>query len=129
EGGSGRNGGIGDDVDGGGTANERYVTFKALNVTGGATARGFTVPSADNGPFAQLEILAAGTLAEDASGPAGASTTSAATVTTASFTPPPGSLLVAMTGTNGGAGVVTMTISDSSGLAWAEKVKNNPSGG
>jgi hypothetical protein len=107
--------------------NGRYTTFKALNVTGGATTRGFTVATS-SGPFAQLEILAAGTLAEDASGPAAASTTAAVTVTTASFTPPPGSLLVALVASDGGGTVTTMTVSGG-GLVWAEKVKNNPSAG
>jgi hypothetical protein len=110
------------------TNSERYVTFKALNVTSGATTRGFTLGAGDTGPFAQLEILAAGTLAEDASSPAVASTTSATTVTTASFTPPAGSLLVALVGSDGGATVTTMTVSGG-GLTWVEKVKNNPSGG
>lgn len=108
-----------------------YTTFKALNVTGAATTRGFTVSPANTGPFAQLEILASGTLAEDSSGPAAASTTAATTVTTASFTPPNSSLLVALVGSNGGAGVTTMTVTDNLGghLNWTEKVKNNPSGG
>ena len=109
----------------------QYVTFKALNVTSGATARGFTIGSAQSGPFAQLEILAAATLAEDGSAPAVASGAGTAnlTVTTASFTPPAGSLLVAIVSSNGGSGVTTMTVSDSSSLAWTEKVKNNPSNG
>lgn len=106
-----------------------YDTFKALNVTAAATTRGFTLsPTAQSGPFAQLEVLAAGTLAEDASAPAVASTLTAITVTTASFTPPAGSLLVALVGSNGGATVTTMTVSGGS-LSWSEKVKNNPSGG
>jgi len=109
------------------TNGERYVTFKALNVTGGATTRGYTVTTS-TGPFAQQEILASGTLAEDASSPAVASTTAATTVTTASFTPPGGSLLVAIVASDGGATVTTMTVSGG-GLSWTEKVKNNPSGG
>src|SRR5258708_36742280 len=110
---------------------DTYVTFKATSLTGtpGATTLGFTSTStAQGGPFAQAEILTAGTLTEDASGPAVASTTAAQTVGTASFTPPPGSLLVALTTSNGGAGVTTMAVSGG-GLTWSELVKNNPSGG
>src|SRR5258707_8641619 len=110
---------------------DTYVTFKATSLTGtpGATTLGFTSTStAQGGPFAQAEILTAGTLTEDASGPAVASTTAAQTVVTASFTPPPGSLLVALTTSNGGAGVTTMAVSGG-GLTWSELVKNNPSGG
>src|SRR5260221_230173 len=47
---------------------------------------------------------------------------------TASFTAPPGSLLVALTTSSGGAGVTTMAVSGG-GLAWSEQVKNNPSAG
>ena len=44
------------------------------------------------------------------------------------FTPPAGSLLVAMVASNGGTGVTTMTLSDTSGLGiiWAPAVENNP---
>ena len=114
------------------TNGETYVTFKALNVTSGATSRGFTTNLATSGPFAQLEVLATGTLAEDASSPAVVSTTSAQTVTTASFTPPPGSLLVALVPSDGGTGSsTTMSVTDNLGthLNWTEKVKNNPSSG
>src|SRR5215472_5752051 len=111
------------------TNNERYTTFKALNVTGAATIRGYTCATA-SGPFAQLEILAAGTLAEDASAPAGVNTTGAGPLTTASFTPPGGSLLVALIGSDGGVGVTTFSVSNTgTALNWTEKVKNNPSGG
>src|SRR5215470_9884274 len=108
------------------TNGERYVTFKALNVTSGATSRGYTLVSNAAGPLAMLELLASGTLAEDASSPAVASTTSATTVTTASFTPPGGSLLVAIVSSDGGAGTTTMTVSGG-GLAWSEKTKANTS--
>jgi len=107
---------------------ESYISFKALNVTTGATTRGFTSTAAMGGPLAMLEILASGTLAEDASAPPAASTTTAITIVTASFTPPGGSLLVAIVGSDGGAGITTMTVSGG-GLTWTEKVKNNPSAG
>src|SRR5258708_6935375 len=110
--------------------NAQYTTFKATSLTGtpGATTLGFTVSGANAGPFAQAEILTAGTLTEDASTPAVASTTAAITIVTAGFAPPPGSLLVALVASNGGATVTTMTVSGG-GLAWSEQVKNNPSAG
>ena len=110
------------------TNSEEYTTFHALNVTSGATVRGFTAGGNDSGPLAMLEILAAGTLAEDASAPAQVNTSGAGPLSTASFTPPGGSLLVALIGSDGGAAVTTFTVSGG-GLTWTEKVKNNPSGG
>src|SRR5260221_27671 len=116
-----------------GVNNAQYVTFKATSLTGtpGATTLGFTVGSASAGPFAQAEILTAGTLTEDISGPAVASTTAATAVTTASFTPPGGSLLVALVAADGSTGTETMALSDTSGLGliWTELSKNNPAGG
>src|SRR5258707_8774273 len=112
---------------------EQYFTFKATSLTGtpGATTLGVTAASATAGPLALAEIKTAGTLTEDVSGPAVASTTAAIFVTTASFTPPPGSLLVALVASDGSTGITTMTLSDTSGLGliWTELVKNNPSGG
>jgi len=79
------------------------------------------------------EILTSGTLAEDASGPAAVSVLgsgSTLTVTTASFSPPAGSLLVALVPSNGGASQVTMTVTDNLGthLNWHEQVKTNVAG-
>src|SRR5579864_8048599 len=110
-----------------GTNGERYVTFKATSLTGtpGATTLGFTLPSGDVGPFAMAEIKTAGTLTEDGSAPAVVSTNSTTTVTTASFTPPAGSLLVALVSSDGGTGTTTMALSDTGGHTWAELVKNN----
>jgi hypothetical protein len=74
--------------------------------------------------MAAVEILPNGTLAEDASAPAVATTTAATTVASASFTPPDGSLLVAMVGSDGaanGTAVTTMTVSGG-GLTWTELV-------
>jgi hypothetical protein len=114
-----------------GTNNEQYVTFKATSLTGtpGATTLGFTAPSASSGPFAQAEIKTAGTLTEDASAPAVVSTTTLTAVTTASFTPPAGSLLVALVASDGGTGVTTMALSDTGAHTWTELVKNNVAGG
>jgi hypothetical protein len=81
-----------------------------------------------------FEILAAvaGTApAEDGSAPASVASgagTANLTVTTGAFTPVAGSLLVAMVASNGGSGVTSMTVSGG-GWTWAEKSKNNPSGG
>jgi hypothetical protein len=116
-----------------GTNNQQFTTFKATALTGtpGATTLGFTVASSSTGPLAEAEILTAGTLTEDASGPAVVSTTSLTAVTTASFTPPAGSLLVALVCSDGGVGVTTMALTDTSGLGltWVEQVHNNPAGG
>jgi hypothetical protein len=104
---------------------------KASAATGtpGATSIGASAPSA-NGSIALLEVLPNGTIAEDASGPAWADA-NATSATTASFTPPGGSLLVALINTNGTAGVVNMAVTDTSGLgiSWTEKSVQHPSGG
>src|SRR6185312_7445771 len=75
------------------------------------------------------EIENSAGLAEDASSPAGVSAV-ALTVSTASFSPPAGSLLVAMVQSNGGGSVTSMGISDTSGLGltWTEQVKQNGAG-
>lgn len=108
---------------------DTYASFKATSLTGtpGATTLGLALTSSAQGPIVMLEVLASGTLAEDGSSPAAASTTSATTVSTASFTAPGGSLLVALIAADGGTGVETMTVSGGS-LTWTEKVKQNASG-
>src|SRR5260370_212819 len=88
--------------------------------TAGATVVGASAPWV-GGQTALVEILAAGTITEDASSPASASTTAAASVVTASFTPPPGSLLVAIVSADASSATV-VTVSDSSGLIWTERV-------
>jgi hypothetical protein len=87
---------------------------------------GSSAPTAsDHYNCAAYEIRPSGgsTPALDGSGPAWATTSTAITVTTASFTPPPGSVLVALiesfaSGTGSGQ---TMTVSDTSGLAWTQR--------
>jgi hypothetical protein len=87
---------------------------------------GSSAPTAsDHYNCAAYEIRPSGgsTPALDGSGPAWATTSSAITVTTASFTPPAGSVLVALiesfaSGTGSGQ---TMTVSDTSGLAWTQR--------
>jgi hypothetical protein len=113
-----------------GTGRTTSTTTAATPVTVGASAP--TGYSADAVQLALAEILAApgATLAEDASTPAVAYTTAAETVTTGSFSPPPGSLLVAIVAPNstGAAGIQTITVSDSSGLTWTPLVVISSSG-
>jgi hypothetical protein len=113
------------------TNGETYVTFKATSLTGtpGATTLGLALTGATPaGPFAMAEILCSGVLAEDASAPAVVSTLAATTISTANFSPPPGSLLVALVPCDGAASTVTMTVSGGL-LNWTQLVANNPSGG
>src|SRR5260370_35673234 len=86
--------------------------------TPGATVVGASAPSV-GGQTALVEILAAGTITEDASSPASASTTAAASVATASFTPPPGALLVAIVSADASSAAFG-TAADSSALIWTE---------
>ena len=112
-----------------GTYRSTATTTASSPVTLGGTA-----PTSTAGQIglAQCEIKAGAGLAEDASAPATAVTTAAATIATASFTPPPGSLLVAMavahaTGTNGQASA--LSVSDSSGLTWTKVAATVNAGG
>jgi hypothetical protein len=103
-----------------GTFRTTSTTTSGTPVTVGATAP--TIPSGE-GNIALLEILAAGTLAEDATTPAAVSTTTAKTITTASFTPPAGTLLVAQVAADySGSSTVTMAVTDTGGLSWAKVV-------
>jgi hypothetical protein len=103
------------------TNGEQYGTCRTTSTTGtpGATTVGATTSAI--GDVALLEILAGTGLTEDASSPAPASTTATTTITSASFTPPAGSLLVAMVASDGGTGTVTVTVSDSSSLTWTQR--------
>jgi hypothetical protein len=94
--------------------------------TPGATTVGASAPSV-GGQTALMEILAAGTITEDASSPASASTTGAKTITTALFNPPPTALLVAMVSADASA-ATTITVTDSSGLQWTEQVFSKAAG-
>src|SRR5258707_6186903 len=99
------------------------TTTSGTPVTVGGTA------TANSISVALAELLSAGTLAEDASSPANVSISSAVTIATAAFTPPAGAVLVAMVTANGGGGVVTMALTDTSGLGyvWTEERKQNAS--
>ena len=111
------------------THSEQYLTCYATATSVATVAETIGYNHNNTGGVALLEVLQAGTIAQDGSAPAGVSTTSATTITTASFTPPGGALLVAMVASDGGAGVTTMALTDTSGLGltWVEKVKANAS--
>ena len=106
-----------------------YGTFRSTSTTTASTpvTLGATAPteSAGNLIIALLEILKGTGLAEDSSSPAVATTKTTDTVTTASFSPPAGSLLVAVVASNASGTTndsMTMTVSDSSGLTWTRRV-------
>jgi len=85
-----------------------------------------TFSSGDHSNWCAYEVPASGgTWAIDGSSPAGVNTTSGTAIATASFTPPAGSVLVAMV-TAGGSGSgtgITVTMTDTSGLgmAWTRR--------
>lgn len=99
------------------------TTTEGTPVTIGASSGGAHIS------IAAAEILASGTLAEDPSSPAGVYALGEDfpyPATTAAFTPPDGSLLVAVVSANGSPGQVNpMIVSDTSGLglSWTEVVK------
>lgn len=95
----------------------------------------FTAGSTDssNGGVAVLEVPPTGTISIDASSPASVSTVTlgvgATSVTTATFTPPPGTLLLALvTAAGTPAGQAAMTVTDSYGLTWTEAVSATAAG-
>ena len=109
-----------------------FIAYGTCRSTSGTTASapvtiGASAPT-EGAAFlavALVEIKAGTTLAEDASSPAGVHTFTAETVATASFTPPAGSLLVAMVSSFGtGGGVVALAVSDSSGLTWTRQAQS-----
>jgi hypothetical protein len=110
----------------------QYATFKATSLTGtpGATTLGATSPGAgEHGTWAAAEILAAGTITEDASAPAVATTTAATSVQSAAFSPPPGSLLVALVAhCSSAAGAITIT-NNGGTLTWRQLAYESTAGG
>ena len=109
----------------------QYATWRATSATGtpGATTLGASSNAGDHGVYAAAEILPSGTITEDASAPAAASTTAATAVTTASFTPPAGSLLVAIV-SHCSSGVSSITISNTGGtLIWTQLAYISVAGG
>jgi hypothetical protein len=97
----------------------QYGSFKST--ASGSRNVGASAP-ATAGSMAALEVQASGTIAEDASAPAVATSTTGTSATSASFSPPPGSLIVALVSLLGTAGVATASVSDTAGLTWTEKI-------
>jgi hypothetical protein len=113
-----------------------YSTFRTTSTTTSGTpvTVGTSAPNTGSGNLviALLEILKGTGLAEDASSPASVTTIAASTVTTASFTPPGGSLLVAVVACNAsynGTNSMTMAVSDTSGLTWTRRSAGIPTVG
>ena len=106
----------------------RTGTGRSTSATGtpGAEVIGFSNPQGGGG-VALLEVLPSGTITEDGSSPAAVYNSAGTSVTTASFTPPAGSLLVAMVGADANTSTV-VTVSDTSSLTWTEQIKANASG-
>jgi hypothetical protein len=103
-------------------------SFHTTSGTGtpGATTVGSSTTFATNYGVVALEVLASGgTQSIDASGPAVVSSTTLTSFTTASFTPPGGTLLVAVFTAcgNGSANVCVGSVSASPALTWTEQVK------
>lgn len=108
-----------------------YGTFRSSGTTTtSSTTYGASAPAGSAGTIliALAEILASGTLAEDASSPAAVETAGAKTVTTASFTPPAGSLLVATVSaaTQGDGATDTVTVTAAGGSLTFKQVATCP---
>ena len=110
------------------TLGTEYGAFRTTSATGtpGATTVGYANPGTNDGyAGCAIEVLSSGgTVSLDGSAPAAVVTSSALTVTTASFTPPTGTILVALVslanndGTNNNSGFAA-TVSDTGlGLTW-----------
>ena len=104
-------------------------TFRSTSATTAGTpvTLGASAPSESSGQLiiGLCEILAGTGLAEDASSPAVVSTLSAKTASTASFTPPGGSLLVAVVScdiTAAPSQSSTIAVSDTASLTWTQQV-------
>lgn len=113
-----------------GLAGVGYIAFRSTAVTTGGTPATYGEGGSTHGiGIALAEIIAAGTLAEDASSPAPVAAAAVTTLTTAAFTPPAGALLVAVIAANGNVGTTTMALTDTSGLGltWTEQSKANGS--
>src|SRR5882724_6399783 len=108
---------------------EEYGSFRTTAATGtpGATLVGSSLAYNGFGGMAAAEILPAGTIAEDASGPAAVTSNTLTALTSASFTPPDGALLVALIGSDGsGSATTTMTVAGG-GLTWTPLAEANAS--
>lgn len=118
------------------TTAESYLTFRgtATAVAGTAVTLGASGPAPVSqllGVLAELQPATGQSIAEDPSSPPSVFA-DALTATTAGFSPPGGSVLVALVSANyGSAGTptVTMTVSDSTGLTWTQLIGNSGAGG
>ena len=97
--------------------------------TPGATTVGASAPSV-GGQTALLEILPSGTITVDGSSPAVVSSVSASWVnlTTAAFTPPAGSLVLAIVSADASSSTV-VTVSSTGGLSWTQQGHSRAGGG
>jgi hypothetical protein len=106
-----------------------YATIQnAATGTPGAETVG--TDASYGGGVALLEVLpSGGSIAVDASSPAVADTTSGTAVTSPGFTPPTGTLLVALAAAGGITGdVTTLAVTDSYGLTWTAAAQANAAG-
>jgi Spherulation-specific family 4 len=102
-----------------------YATYYT-NTTGTPGAETVGTAASYGGGMAAVEVLASGgSITTDASSPNVITTTSAQTLTSATFTPPAGTLLVALVSTFGVFGdQVDMTVSGG-GLTWTQQASGN----
>lgn len=108
-----------------------WIQFRdAGGTTAGNTETVGSTSTANGISVVAAEILASGTLAIDSSTPAATAYANALSNTTASFTPPAGALLALLVCSNGAGGVVSISVSDTSGLGltWTEQEKQNGAG-
>lgn len=103
-----------------------YIVFRSTATMTGGVSVSLGVTGITGISICLLEILNGTGLAEDASGPANAFTSSATSVATGSFSPPT-SLLVGMAASNGGGGATTMTVS-APATTWTKQVEQAGAG-
>jgi hypothetical protein len=106
------------------TVGNEYASFHTTSATGtpGATTVGSSTAFAGTYGVLAVEIKASGTIAFDASAPAVATSNTLTSLTTASFTPPAGSLLVAVFTTDGGSASQQVgSMSSAPALTWTEQ--------
>jgi hypothetical protein len=111
------------------THTAEYGSFRTTSTTGtpGPTTVGSSTTFNTNYGCCALEILASGgTLTIDGSSPAVVDSATLTSLTTASFTPPAGTLLVAMLVADGAfAGTQVATVSSTPSLMWTERINVN----
>jgi hypothetical protein len=112
---------------------DRTGTFRSTAATAstGSQTFGASAPTGTAGAVALAEVLAAGTISEDASTTSAVTTTtSGTTITSPSITPPASCLLVVRVAGIAAAGPTSATISDTSGLGliWTALSQHGGSG-